>query len=127
MQPASEEEIARALKAIDQAPRTDTGIIIPPHVAAEKEAARQQEMYGPTPNRKLRRLQAKHERRAAKRQARRTPVDPEEQKLIDEAHERMKGLSEKQLNAAAAMVREAADAPPALKEQIMREQAERHS
>lgn len=126
MQPASEEEIERAIKAIDQAPRTDTGLIIPPHVAAEKESARRQDDRWTTPNRATRRLQAKNARRAAKQQARRKPVDPETQKLIDEAKETIQGLNEKQLPAAAAMVREVADAPPALQEAIVREQKERH-
>lgn len=63
MQPASGDEIRRAMEAIETAPRTESGLIIPPHVAEQQATPEPAK-----PNRAQRRRQEKAQRRAAKRQ-----------------------------------------------------------
>lgn len=109
------------MKAIEDAPTTESGIIIPPHVASRRD-----EVEAPKPNRRERRWQEKQARRAAKQQARRKPVDPQTRELVDQAKEAMDGMNDEQRQVAMGMLREVADAPPALRKEIIREQQERH-
>lgn len=104
MQPASEEEIRRAAKAIADAPRTESGLILPPHVLAEKEAAREHEER-PMPNRAERRWQEKQARRQARRRAR---ISPKAREALEQIEEMTEGMNEHELTMAAAMVRDAA-------------------
>jgi hypothetical protein len=100
------DQIKRAMQAVEQAPQTETGLIIPPHVAEQ----RRQEEADPTvkPNRAQRRRQAKLQRREAKR-LERVPADVQE--VMAEAKEAAAQLSETELLAAEAMVRDVAQSP----------------
>jgi hypothetical protein len=61
MDEARADQIKRAMQAVEQAPQTESGLIIPPHVAAELDQAAAPELA--RPNRAQRRRQKKKRRR----------------------------------------------------------------
>lgn len=63
-----ENEIERARRAILEAPATDSGLIIPPHVRDQVERARQAAAQppAPTPNRAQRRAAKRAQRKRGK-------------------------------------------------------------
>lgn len=110
MQPASQDQIKRAVDAIETAPRTESGLIIPPHVAAERE--QEAALEQPRPNRAERRWQEKQARRA--RRKKRPPAELEAL---------AKGMNETQLIAAVGSIRDAT-AAGALAREALQDQHE---
>jgi hypothetical protein len=58
----TEQEIERARRAIMDAPKTETGLVLPPHIAQEREREQAAEQ-APKPNRAQRRWAEKQARR----------------------------------------------------------------
>jgi hypothetical protein len=63
MDEARADQIKRAMQAVEQAPQTESGLIIPPHVAAELKTSGAAAPELARPNRAQRRRQKKKRRR----------------------------------------------------------------
>lgn len=114
--PVSEEEIERARKAIMEAPTTESGIVLPPHVQ-QARMAQIDEAAAPKLNREQRRRQEKAERKRAK-QARK--MNPRQVEALQRVEEATKHLSEDQLVHASALVRQLGAMSPEEREEYRR-------
>lgn len=113
------------MEAVEQAPRTETGLIIPPHIAAERQrVAAAPTLEQAKPNRAQRRRQEKAQRRAAKRQRHLERAPADAQQALREAEEIVPHLTEAELLMAEALVREIGQDPERAQE-IVDENMER--
>lgn len=114
----TEEEIERARRAIMDAPTTESGIIIPPHVKAQAmvvdEAVAQ-------PNRAERRWQAKQERRRRGEEAKRARMRPEARDALEAFEKAAHELPPEKRLAAGQMVKTLAALPEGDRLALLRE------
>lgn len=124
----TEEEIERARRAIMDAPATESGIVLPPHVAAAVKQVGQGmhvtlDETSAQPNRAQRRWQAKQERRRRAEEAKRARMRPEARDALKAFEKAAHELPPEKRLAAAQMVKTIAALPEGDRLALLREMA----